>query len=172
MSRHIIQRTWPLLLTGLMIGCGTPTASAPGKDKDDAAVKAAFESLQAALLAKDGDKIWGMLDKESQDDAGRAAKAWQEAFAKEDADKVKAKLGVSADELAKLTGKDYLKTPAFLSGKPIDEIGPGKLDHVEVKGDQATAHYIEPDGDKEKLTYTRKDGQWKVSLKMPMPKKS
>jgi hypothetical protein len=38
---------------------------------------------------------------------------------------------------------------------------------VDVQGDNATLHYLEPDGDKEKLIFLREAGQWKVWLTMP-----
>ena len=37
-------------------------------------------------------------------------------------------------------------------------------------GDSATVHYTEPDGDKEKLSMTRVNGQWKIRLAAKGPK--
>src|SRR5262245_55314284 len=94
-----------LLVPALITGC----TSAPAGDPQ-AQAKAAFESLQQALKAKDADKVWNLLDAESQADAGRAAKAWQEAYAKVEPDKTKKDLGISPEDLSKLDGKSFLKT--------------------------------------------------------------
>jgi hypothetical protein len=59
-----------------------------------------------------------------------------------------------------------IKTKRFL-GK-YDEIPDSKITGITVQGESATLNYLEPDGDKEKLIYTRQDGKWKVA--MPMPK--
>jgi hypothetical protein len=156
-----------LFIVALVAGC---TNAPSGGGDPQAQVKTAFDSLQAALKAKDADKIWGLIDKDTQADADRAAKAWKEEYAKADADKTKKDLGITADELAKLDGKSFLKTEAFHAGK-IDELAKGKFDKATVLGDSAVVNYIEPDQDKEKLTMTKQDGQWKAKLSVAMPKK-
>jgi len=164
-------RAWWTRLLILGIGCssggpsGGSSAPAGGEQK---AVWDAFAALQAALKAGDADKLWAMLDADSQDEAERAAKAIQAAYAKasaeEKAEQEKA-LGLPGAELAGLTGKGFLKTKRFL-GK-YDEIAESKVEKVSPQGDKATVNYVEPDGDHEKLTFVRHEGQWKVSLRMP-----
>jgi hypothetical protein len=158
------------VIVALIAGC---TNAPSGGGDPQTQVKTAFESLQAALKAKDADKIWGLIDKDSQADAERAAKAWKEEYAKADADKTKKDLGITADDLAKLDGKSFLKTEAFHAGK-IDELVKGKFEKATVLGDSAVVNYIEPDQDKEKLNMTRQDGQWKANIPkswMATPKK-
>jgi hypothetical protein len=108
------------------------------------------------------------LDSRSQAEAEQAAKSIQTAYAKAGAEE-KAKqeeaLGLTAGELSGLTGKGFLKTKRF-PGK-YRELPESTIEKVTVEGDNATVHYLEPDGDKEKLILVRQEGQWKVWLAMP-----
>jgi len=131
-------------------------------------VRQAFKQLQGAIKARDPDKIWALIDDDTQSDANRAAKAVQAAFSKAD-DKGKAefakKYGLSAKELADMTGKLFIKSNRF-HGKYY-EIPGSKLDSVKVKGDTARLTYIEEDGDKEKLTLVKQKGEWRFIVPMP-----
>ena len=131
-------------------------------------IRQAFVSLQKAIKARDGDKIWGLIDSDSQSDANRAAKAVQAAFSKA-GDKDKAefekKYGLTLKELADMNGKLFIKSNRF-HGK-YHEIPGSKLDAVKVKGDTARINYTEEDGDKEKLSLVRQKGQWKFIIPMP-----
>jgi hypothetical protein len=137
--------------------------------QDEVQAKGTFLALQKALKAKDADKIWELLDTDSQADAERVAKALKAAYAKADA-KGKAeqekKLGLSAAELSALTGRLFLKSNRFISAT-IEEIPGSKFERVTVKGDRATVNYTEDDGDKETLKLNREKGKWKVSLRPP-----
>jgi len=153
------------------VGCAKPSASTPAAKGDEEQVRQVFVSLQEALKAKEADKLWAMLDTESQSDADRAAKSVQDAYTKATpeakAEQEKA-LGVSGNELTAMNGKAFLKTKRFL-GK-YDEVADSKIDKVTIQGDTATVNYIESDGDKVKLNLVRQGGQWKVSLPMPPAK--
>jgi hypothetical protein len=166
--RHSATRIIHLILLGsLAAGCTKPAASNAPKGEDEP-VRQTFAALQAALKAKDADKLWALLDSESQADAERAAKAVQEAYTKappEAKTEQEKALGLPGAERSGLTGKGFLKTKRFL-GK-YDEVSESKIDKVTVQGDSATVNYTEPDGDKEKLSLVRQSGQWKVSLPMP-----
>jgi hypothetical protein len=155
-----------LVLLSFGVGCSTPKTTAPRED--EGVLRQAFTALQEALKAKDADKLWDLLDADSQADAERAAeslrKAYAEASEAEKAEQAK-NLGVKPAGLAKLTGKGFLRTRRFL-GK-YDEIPGSKVEKVTVQGDSATVNYLEPDGDKEKLKLVRQKGAWKVSLRMP-----
>jgi len=143
-----------------------PAHSAQGKAEDE--VKDAFGKLQGAIKAKDNGKIWGLLDTDSQADAERTAKVVKGLYKKAN-DKEKGEhekdLGLSAAEINKLDGQLLLKTKAFLA--KYDEIPGSKITGVTIQGDSATLNYLEADGDKEKLTYTRQEGKWKAALAMP-----
>jgi hypothetical protein len=158
-----------LIFFALSLGCSKTTDISPVSV--EAPVRDTFTALQAALKARDGDKLWKLLDSESRAEAERAAKAVQTAYAKADpkekSEQEKA-LGLPGAELAALTAADFLKTKRF-HGK-YEELSESKIDKVTVQGDKATVAYTEPDGDKEKLTLVRQEGQWSVSL--PMPKTS
>jgi hypothetical protein len=142
------------------------TQSAQGKAEDE--IKEAFGQLQGALKAKDAAKIWALLDSDTQTDAEKAAKkvkaAYQKANDKEKTEHEK-NLGLAAEDFAKLDGPLLIKTKRFL-GK-YDEIPGSKITGVTVQGESATLNYLEADGDKEKLTYARQSGKWKVALPMP-----
>jgi hypothetical protein len=122
-------------------GC-TPTPPTAG-GKDDKPVRDAFVAFQAALKAHDGDKIWGLLDADSQAGAERAGKA------------------------VNLNGKEFVKSDHFCGQKELKEVAEGKVKKVSLLGDKATVTYDEGDGDEEKLKMVREGGQWKVSAPMP-----
>jgi hypothetical protein len=162
-----VQLGWLMFMwMALVIGCTKPSGgSAAGEEGQ---VRETVAAVQAALTSRDADKLWGLLDSESRADAEQAAKAVQAAYAKADAnDKPEHEkaLGLTGTELAELTGKGFLKTKRF-HGK-YEELSESKIDKVTVTGDKATVAYTEPDGDKEKLSLVREEGQWKVSLAIP-----
>jgi hypothetical protein len=136
-------------------------------DEDEDAIREAFTSFQKAVKAADPEKMWPLLDTATQKAAERNAKTLRENYAKA-GDKEKAdlekSLGLTAEELGKLTGKLYLKSKRFLSQN--DEVPGSKISKVEVKGDKATVYYVEADGDKEKMALVRQDGKWKLSIKV------
>lgn len=142
------------------------TRSAQGTAEN--AVKDAFVALQAALKAKDTAKIWGLLDSDTQADADKAAKklksTYKKASAQEKAEHEK-NHGLTPDEFSKLDGQLLIKSRRFL-GK-YDEISDSKITGITAQGETATVNYVEMDGDKEKVNYTRQGGQWKVALPLP-----
>jgi hypothetical protein len=147
-------------------GCSKTTDLPP--NSEEGRVREAFTALQSSLKARDADKLWKLLDSESQADAERAAQAVQAAYAKADAKEKSEQdkaLGLPGDQLAGLTAVGFLKSTRF-HGK-YDELSESKIDKVTIQGDKATVAYTEPDGDKEKVSLVRQDGQWKVSLPMP-----
>jgi hypothetical protein len=155
------------LVLALAGGCSTKPTDRPVPD-DEGAVRERFAELQSAIKNHDADTLWALLDSKSRADAERAAKATQTAHAKASAEE-KAKqeegLGLTGTEVAGLTGVGFLKTKRFQN--KYHELPDSKLEKVAVQGDNATVHYLEPDGDKEKLILVRQDGQWKVWLAMP-----
>src|SRR5262245_47311559 len=98
-----------LLLPVVLLVCSL-SWSAQTKDEDE--VRAAWSKLQAAIKAKDAGKILDLLDKETKGDAEGAAKRvralYQKSTAKEKSGQEES-LGLTADELAKLTGTLLLK---------------------------------------------------------------
>jgi hypothetical protein len=83
--------------------------------------------------------------------------------------KQEAALGLPGAELTGLTGKGFLKTKRFQ--RKYHELPDSTIEKVTVQGNNATAYYLEPDGDKEKLLLVRQEGQWKVWLAMPKVRK-
>jgi hypothetical protein len=149
-------------------GCQKPTEQSSTEDQK--AVRDTFVAFQVALKARDADKLWSLLDSDSQADADRAAKAIRDAYAKvsaeKKADQEKA-FGLPGAELSELTGKGFLKTRRF-HGK-YHEVPDATIDNVTVDGNKAVVDYTEADGDNEKLRLVRQEGKWKLSLK-DMPK--
>ncbi len=159
---------WPgTLFLVLAVGCSSKTIDGPAAE-EEGAVREKFAELQSAIKGHDADKLWKLLDGKSQADADRIAKDIKETHAKSSAEE-KAKqeeaLGLSGPETAKLTGIGFLKTKRFQ--KKYDELPESKIEKVVVRGENATVHFLEPDGDHEKLIVVRSDGQWKVWLAMP-----
>jgi hypothetical protein len=140
MHRRLSSSLLPLLLLFAM-GCtpATPTA----ESKDEKPVRDAMTAFQAALLAHDGDKLWDLIDADSQAGAERAGKA------------------------VNLSGKEFVKSDHFCGQKELKEVGEGKVKKVSLQGDKATVIYDAEDGDEERLKMVREGGQWKVSAPMP-----
>jgi hypothetical protein len=131
-------------------------------------VREKFGDLQFAIKSHDADKLWALLDARSRADAERAAKEIQTAHAQASADgkaKLEEALGLSGTELVGLTGIGFLKTKRFQ--QKYQELPDSRIDKIVVQGDNATIHYHEADGDKEKAILVRQDGQWKAWLTMP-----
>jgi hypothetical protein len=138
------RRHSPLLLPLLLLfamGCTPATPTAEGKDEKP--VRDAFTAFQAALKTHDGDKLWELIDADSQAGAERAGKT------------------------VNLSGKEFVKSDHFCGQKPWNEVPEGQIKKVSIQGGKATVSYDEPDGDEEKLKMVREGGQWKVSAPIP-----
>jgi hypothetical protein len=163
MPRRAARVCWPVVLL-LIVGCGSPPSQQGTAAGEEGQLKEAFAAYQRALKDKDADKLWDLLSTEARGDADRSAKRLRDDYAKGDAKAKLAKgVGVSADQVANLTGKDYLKTPRFAGTHPQDEIPTSKFESASIQGDKATVNYVEDDGDKQKLPFVREGGRWKVS---------
>ncbi len=159
-------KPWPLLLA-IVLAAG-PISTAFGQTAEEKEARAAFTAFAQAVKAKDAGKIWDLLDKDSRAAADRAAKSVRTTYAKASADekaKLEKALGLSGADLAKLTGEGFLKTKGF-HGK-YHEVPGSKIDKVVIQGNRAIVHYVEEDGDKERLRLVKQDGKWKVAAAMP-----
>lgn len=165
--RFRFSTTGVLFLSALIVATPTSYGQKAGKKGEDE-IRQAFVALQKAIKAKDGDKIYDLLAKESQIDADREAKALKDAYAKAD-EKGKAefqtKFDLTAKELADPTGKHYVKSKRFY-GK-YHEIPDSKIEKITVSGDMGTVRYVEEDGDKIKQEVVREQGKWKFVMKIP-----
>jgi hypothetical protein len=156
-----------VLGVAMITGCTKPTGQS-SPSGDDKSVKDTFEAFQAALKTQDADKLWSLLDSDGRADAERAATATREAYAKASAEQKAEQekdLGLSGAELAKLSGKGFLKSKRFIG--TYDEVPDSKISKITIKGDTATIDYLEADGDKKKFQLVRQEGAWKLSLAMP-----
>jgi len=164
MNRQSLACLFGSVLLVCLAGSGGLLQGADSTDE----VKATFKDFQAALKAKDADRIWKLLDSDSQNDAEREARKIRTAFSKAtpaEQAKLEKNLGLLKTELTALKGPGFLKTKLF-QGK-YDEIPGSKIDHVAVQEDSAAVAYVEEDGDKEKLKLVRQGGKWKVIAPMP-----
>jgi len=159
------------ILVLAVLGCSNTAPSAAAASEQEQ-VKAAFVTLQKALKDRNVDQVWDLLDKVSQADAEKQAKAWKDHLGKAEADKVKKDLGITLDELAKLNGKSYLRTEAFFE-KEIEELVQTKeIQEVKIdpsRKDEATVYYLDPKGERDHVKFFRQGGKWLARLKMEGP---
>jgi hypothetical protein len=133
----------------------------------EADVKDAFVAFQAAIKARDVEKLWPLLDTSSQKAVEKAATALAAEHAKA-TDTGKTQLegmfGLTAEEIGKLNAMPqlYCKSKRFL--KQWGEVPGSQITGVDVRDDKATVKYTETDGDKEKLELSKQDGKWKIVL--------
>jgi hypothetical protein len=159
-----------LLIAGCSAGVKRSDEDAGAKRTEEDRVRQTFTAFQDALKARDADKVWTLLDTDSQAGARRACEAVQAAYAQAGAERRKEleeSTGLSGDELTGPPfGVLFLKTKLFY--EKYDEV-PGSriLDVPPVNGETATVRYREADGDDEELSLTRQQGEWKVSVMMP-----
>ena len=165
MNRIAIVSFLSLLPFLALSGCSKESAAPTSNPEED--IKAAWASFQEAVKAKDPEKIWGLLDADTQAGAENAAKSLREKYAKatpaEQAELQK-KYVLSGEEIATIKGVSYLKSKEF--AHPYREVPDSKMTKIDMKGDKAKLHYVEPDNDKEDLDLVRKDGKWKFVLPM------
>jgi hypothetical protein len=160
-----------LVAAVLGAGCaGNPGPAGPSAVDEEKQVRGRFEELQAAVKASDADKVWGMLSSKSQADAEREARKVQTAYASaEEKTRQEQALGLTAAEVNALEGKGLLRSKPFQ--RKHHELPESTVEKVVVDTDTATVHFLEPDGDHEKMHLLREDGQWKVWLAMPKVEK-
>jgi len=142
-------------------------AANPGVAAEEDKVKEAFQAFQAAVKAKDGDKLWDLLDTSSRDAVEKTARTFKDAYAKAKPDKKKElekNLGLTADELTNLNGKTYLKSNRYY-GK-YHEVPGSVVEKIAIDDKKATVFYKEEDGDKVQLELVNEDGKWKM-IAMP-----
>ena len=84
------------------------------------------------------------------------------------------KLGITLDELAKLSPKDLMLGVLFAedNAENIEEIQKSELSDVKEDGDKAAATRIEKKGEKdekkERAFFIKEDGEWKLDLAREM----
>jgi hypothetical protein len=135
-------------------------------------VRERFTAIQAAIKARQTDKLWDLLSSKSRVDADKEAKgirtACEQASPEEKASQQK-DLGLAEKDLLNLTGKGFLGTKRFL--RKYDDVAGGTVDRVTAQGDSATVYFTDTDNEKEKMVFLREEGQWKAWLSMPRARK-
>jgi hypothetical protein len=156
-----------LLLLAVAAGCARgPANPAPpaGQPADaEASVREKFQELQAAYKARDTERIWTLIAGKSQAEAEAQAKVLRTAYEKADAGKrtqMEKDEGLSGQELARLTGKTFLRTSRFHHKQ--NEVATSTIERVTAGPDTATVYYLEQDDDHEKMHFFLEDGQWKA----------
>jgi hypothetical protein len=154
-------------------GCAPGPAGGPppaqqtpeGSREAESEVRERFTEIQAAIKARQTDKLWDLMSSRSRADAEKVAKFIRTACSQaspEEKAKQQKDLGLAEKDLLKLTGKELLGTKRFL--RKYDEVAGGTVDRVTAYGDHATVYFTETDGDKEKMVFLREEGQWKAWL--------
>jgi len=158
-------RTWTFLVLAFTVAA-FPNLAFSGEDEDQ--VKETWKAFQGAIKARDGEKVWDLLDASSRAAAEKFAKRYKAKYAKaDDAAKkeLEKDLELTGAELAGLTPQLFLKSKRYY-GK-YNEVPGSKLEKIAIDGAKATLFYLEEDGDKEKLGLVREDGKWKLSAPPP-----
>jgi hypothetical protein len=171
-GRVVFKSVW--IVAVLLVGGCTVSATKPAKGSDDdMQVRQAFTALQVAIKARDGAKIYELLDADKRQDADRIARDIKETFIKAD-DKKKEELagrvGLTAAKLADLSGRSFLESELFFRYDEHDELPDvKKLDKVEIKGDTAKVEFKDPDKPEKDmaLRLVREDGTWRFQVGMP-----
>ena len=143
-------------------------AASPIRADDTDLLHTKFKELQAAVQAKDADKLWDLLSSKSRNDAEKTAREMRESYAKAspiERSKQEKTLGLNGKDISQLTGKEFLKSATVW--KKLRELPESKIARVVIGSDNATVHYLETDGDKEKLIFVRQDNEWKAWLILP-----
>ncbi len=147
------------------IGCGGG-ASTP---------EAAFKDFQAAVKAKDGDKAWNLMSKDTQNQMDQMAKAIPEQLKMFDKlpaelrkgaeEKMAEQFGISAADLKTLDGKKLftaiLKSPKL--SEKFNEVTSATLENVKVEGDKATGT-VKTGSKTEPIGFAKESGSWKISM--------
>jgi hypothetical protein len=123
-------------------GCVTTNPATEKDDKDEQAVRATFASFQQALKKHDGPGILALFDSRSRARVESAARD------------------------ARMSLEEFVKSEEFNSRRydreRYEEIPGARLTRVTLQGDTATGDCILQDGDKERVSFLREGGQWKV----------
>jgi hypothetical protein len=177
--RTTVLRLWWMLLVIVASadGCArgpVGPSSTPGGSPPEAEgeVRQKFLDLQAAIKARDNDRIWGLLHSKSQADAEERARVIRTAYERaspEDRAKQAEEQELSGEKLARLTGKTFLDTWTFR--RKASEVAESTIDRVTAGPDSGTVYFTEPDNDKEKMPFLREDGQWMAWMTMPRVRK-
>lgn len=161
-----------------LIGCGTGPPTPPtdkgseeARKKTEEEITTVVTNLQAAVKAKDADKIWDLLDTQSQKVLEAEALRIKQHYAKlaaEDKSAYETKLGLSRQELAEMTGKLYVKLIPFYD-KVFNKIPDSKFEKIEQTAPlTAIVHCTSRDGSAAKLDVFREAVRgWKIIVPIP-----
>jgi hypothetical protein len=148
-------------LTLFAAGCGGATP------------EAAFKDFQAAIKAKDADKLWNVMSKDAQTKAERTASSISEQLKMLDKlppeqrklaeEKMAEALGVTAADLKTLDGKKLfsisLKNPK--TEEALKNVASATLENVKVEGDKATGT-VKTGTKSDTLHFVKEGGSWKL----------
>ncbi len=140
--------------------------------------EAAFKDFQAAVKAKDGNKTWALLAKDSQAKMELMAGLMKEQFKKladlpeEQRKAIEEQLtkafGMTLAEIQKMDGKAMLtfslkNAAKFGKGDPFADVAESTLEDVKVDGDKATAK-VKTKTKTEPLEFRKEGGSWKIQM--------
>src|SRR5262249_1774505 len=138
------------------------------------------KEFQAAVKAKNGDKAWALLSKESQMKMELVVGLMKEQFKKLDdlpeekrkeiEELISKKLGMPLADLKKMDGKKFfgfaLKNAEKFAGPGGDglkELHEATLEDLKVEGDKATAK-VKTSKKSDPIHFIKEGGSWKVTM--------
>lgn len=173
----VFRRTCGLaVLTAAVVFAVSPLRAEDEPKPEKAVAKTpqeAFDQFKVAVKAKDKERFWTLLSKDSQKQVEEMAAMMSEASEEEKADMAE-KLGITLDELAKLSPKDLMLGVLFSedNAENIEEIQKSELADVKEDGDKAAGTRVEKKGEKderkENAFFIKEDGEWKLDLAREM----
>jgi hypothetical protein len=141
--------------------------------------EAAFKEFQGAFKAKDGEKVWGLLSKESQAKLDRLVAVMRQQMKalekltpeqrKQIEDQLAKKLGMPLADLLKMDGKQLfvysVKNAGTLgnSNASFQQFLSATLEDVQVDGDKATAN-LKTAMKSNRVRFVKEGGSWKVTM--------
>jgi hypothetical protein len=161
---------WNCARIAILVLVGSSSAADRATADDTELLRKKFGEVEAAIKAKDADKLWDVLSAKSQKDAEKIANEVREAYAKasvEEKRKQEEAMGLAAKDIPQLTAKGWIKGQSVW--RKFHDLPGGKILRVDVAGDNATVQYLETDGDREKMLFVKQGGEWKAWLILPRP---
>jgi hypothetical protein len=162
------------------VGAGLLLLSARCLAGGAASPEAAFKGFRAAVTARDGNKAWNLLTKESQDKLNAVVNTMKDQLKKLDdlppeqrnavEEQFSRQFGMTLSELRRIDGKGLLvfslkNIEKFSKGKDdlLAEVASATLEDVRVDGDMATGS-VKTKMKTEPIQFRKERGSWRIVL--------
>ena len=169
----------------LLFGCGNDDkesgSSGNGSSSSTTPAKAAtpevlFENFKAIMLSKNYGAAWDLLSAGSQKKFSDLLESMKKPYAGMTEEQkamaeptVKAQLGMTIDEMMKITPRDFFKMSFDrMPAEELDELQGSTMKDCKIEGDKATAVFVKADGTEDKdndTEFVKENGVWKLEIK-------